>query len=524
VASTGHDERTVANGSGAGDRARVPGPVARLTASQPRRRAVGSGVAIAGTIALALCLLPFRNDITPLSKGFGFLVVVVVAAWVGGLGPGLLASFLGFVIFNYLFIPPYDTFTIARPEYVVVLFVFLGLSVLISTLLARATDRAHAAEAREHELRILQTLSAELVAVGPGPDSYRSVLSMLLRVFEMSAAALYVQDPKTRALEHQITVGNAAEGDLQPGANRVTSERPPERLPLSVGGRNLGLIVLRTDASLGPAESRVLRAFCDQFALILERDRLLVQATQAQIYEQADEIRRSLLAAVSHDLRTPLAAIKTSVTDLLSDDSPHRASDVREALEAIDGETDRLTALVANLLDMSRIEQGILRARIQGVDLAEVLSGIVDRLRHRQPDLEIRIAIDPRASIVRADPVFLDRVLNNLLENAAKAAADTPSSPIEVQAGVTGPRAIVRVVDHGGGVPYSEREQLFYPFYQLDHRHPRLGTGLGLPIAKGFLSLMEGEIWIEDTPGGGATFAFSLPLQESPVRRDALTS
>jgi len=474
--------------------------------------AVGYGVAVIGTIALTASLLPVRDQITPLSKGFGFLVVVVIAAAVGGLGPGIAASFLGFVTFNFFFIPPYGTFVIGSAENVVILFVFLGLSILISALLARATERAAAAEAREQELRTLQALSAELVAMVPGPETYGRILSHLLELFGFSAGALYVQDPVARELRERAIVG-APSGELTPHWDPALHGHPPERLPLTVGRRNLGLFVLRGERpALSPAESRVLRAFCDQFALVLERDRLLGVATEAEVYRQSDQVRRSLLAAVSHDLRTPLAAIKASVTDLLEEDADHAAEDARESLQSINRETDRLASLIANLLDMSRIEGGMLHARVQGVDLEEVLSTCIDRVKSQLPELTVRTSVGVDASLARADPVFLDRVVTNLLDIAARAALESGTAEIDVQARREGERITVRIIDHGRGVPHAVREQLFYPFYQVTQRHPRLGTGLGLPISKGFLNLMSGEIWIEDTPGGGATFVFSLPV------------
>jgi len=503
-------------------RVRVPPALARLTRQRPRRQVAGYAIATLGTIAMTGSLLPVRGDITPLSKGFGFLVVVVIAAAIGGLGPGVLASFAGFIAFNFFFIPPYGTFTIARGEDVVVLFVFLGLSILISALLARATERADAAERREAELRTLQELSAQLVGLAPGPEGYETLLSHLVDGFGFTAGALFVQDPRVRELTEQVTVG-APSGDLSFRWDPGNPERAPERLPLSVGGRNLGLVVLRGERlPLTSPESRVLRAFCDQFALVLERDRLLRAATEAQIYERSDSVRRSLLAAVSHDLRSPLAAIKASVTDLLGDDAHHGAEYSREALEGIDKETDRLAALIANLLDMSRIEGGMLKARVQGVDLAEMIAGWVDRVRRQGPQLRVGVSIAEDATVVRADPAFLDRVGTNLLDNAAKAALDCQNHSIDVEARRSEDVVTVRMIDHGKGIPQVVREQLFYPFYQVSSRHPRLGTGLGLAISKGFLSLMDGEIWIEDTPGGGATFTFSLPGDTSSLDRSLI--
>lgn len=503
---------------------REPGPapdrpyLAPTVAAGPWRQAAGYAIAILGTAVVTLAFLPVRDETTSLSKGFVYLGVVIAAAVVGRLGPGILASFLGFLTFNFFYLPPYNSFVVGHTEDLAMLFAFLGLSILISSLIARAEDRAEAAEAREEELRILQTLSAELVAAIPGAETYRAILSRLLEMFGYSAGSLWVPDPKSRELREEVTVG-APPGALTP-TQTSSSPHPVERLALSVGGRLLGLLLLRRDgAPLTPAASRVMRAFCDQFALVLERNRLLRAATEAETLRRTDEMRRSLLAAVSHDLRSPLAAIKASVTDLLSDDAPHAARSAREALESINKEADRLASLIANLLDMSRIEAGILKPRLQAVDLAEIIAASVDRVRAQWPAIHVRVGIQGDELIVRADPVLLDRVLANLLDNAAKAAAESASPEIEVEASRGDGAVTVRVIDHGKGVPREAREHLFQPFYQqVSDRHPRLGIGLGLAIAKGFLALMDAHIWIEDTPGGGATFAFSLPANARVAR------
>jgi two-component system sensor histidine kinase KdpD len=491
--------------------------IARLAGTGPRLRATGFAIAALGTAAVTLAFLPFRDGTTPLSKGFAYLAVVVASAAIGGLAPGILASVLGFVTFNVFFLPPYGTWKIEDPEFVVMLFVFLGLSVVISELLARATERAESAELREAELRTIQELSRELTTRVPGAETYEAALETVKDAFGYEAAAIFVERTEdTQGLVQEVTVG-APPGSLSPTWDPRSTEPSPERLPLSVGGRLLGLVVLKgRQAPLTSAESRVLRAFCDQLALMLERDRLLRTATDAEVYRQTEGVRRSLLAAVSHDLRSPLAAIKASVTDLLDDAPGTRAEDRRDALQAIDAETDRLNALIGNLLDMSRIEAGVLRARTQTVDLAETIAESVDRGRRHHPEVGVAVRVQPGAELVRADPVFLDRVLSNLLENASKAVdgADT----LEVDARPAEGTVVVRVIDHGPGVPPGAREQLFTPFYRMDERNPRLGPGLGLAICKGFVSLLGGDIWVEDTPGGGATFSFTLPAANGRAR------
>ena len=471
-------------------------------------------LAIAGPIVVTLCFVPFRTELEPITIGFVMLVVVVLAAAIGRLGPGISASIISFIIFNFFFLPPYGTFAIGDAEYVVSLFVFLGVSVLVSLLFARAADRAEAAEEHEAELKMLQELSRDLVVQGPGEETYRLLLEHLLEQFGFRAAGLFVQT-EGEGLTERLAVG-APPGTLSPSWNPADPGRAPERLPLSVGSRSLGLIVLTGERpSLTDTEGHVLRAVCDQLALVLERDRLLRRATEAEVLKQTDAVRRSMLAAVSHDLRSPLAAIKASVTDLLDPSVDREDTERDDALRTIDTETDRLDELVANLLDMSRIEGGMLTARPEHVDLVEVVTAEVDTVCRRWPEIRVQTWLDEANGTVIADPVFLPRVLANLLENGARAADRATSPDVEITTGPLNGSVVVRVVDHGAGMDLASREQLFYPFYRLEERDTKLGPGLGLAIAKGFVDLMGGQLWVEDTPGGGATFAFSLPSAPS---------
>ena len=437
---------------------------------------------------------------------------MVAAAAIGGLGSGIVASVLGFVAFNFFFLPPYNTFVVGRAEYVVVLFVFLALSVLISALLARATDRADAAEAREAELRTLQELSADLVTSLPGRETYAHMLRRLVQLFDFDAASLHFQERLFGEAAEPVTVG--ADEPVSPSWDPSSTGRAPERLPLTVGGRALGLIVLRGDRPpLEPAESRVLRAFCDQMALILEDERLLRAATQAEVYRQTEEVRRSLLAAVSHDLRSPLAAIKASASDLL-DPTRIAVAGGRTGGAARDQRPGR----PAERTGREPARHVPHRGRHAPGPLADGRPGGDDHGGGRQGrratpgGATFASTIAPDAALVSADPVFLERVVTNLLENALAATTEAGGSRIEVDVRRTENDAVMRVIDHGYGVPANIRELLFYPFYSLERRGARLGTGLGLAICKGLLTVMGGEIWIEDTPGGGATFACSLPV------------
>ena len=483
-------------------------------APRGRLRAIGYLIAVAGPAAVVLVFLPFRDTLQPLTIGFTFLVVVVAAAIVGRLGPGLLAAVVSFLTFNFFFLPPYDSFVIARGEHVVALVVFLALSVLISSLYSRAVERAEVAEAKERELQTLQELSRDLVVRGPGEEMYGALLGDVVARFGFDAGALFVSGAEG-GLDERVVVGAPA-GSISPSWNPADPGRAPQRLPLSVGNRTLGLIVLTgSRPALDPAEVRVLRAVCDQLALVLERDRLLRTATDAEILRQTETARRTMLAAVSHDLRSPLAAIKASVTDLLDPEVERVDGGAcgRPARGRQRGRPARCARREPSgpVADRGRCRAGAPRARRSRGDR----HGRGRRGGAALADVHIAMAIDDGHEVAVADPVFFPRVVSNLLDNAARSAVAAGSPSVEIEIGPTdhGQRraqVAVKVVDHGAGLTTRERTQLFLPFARLDERTTKLGSGLGLAIARGFVDLMGGEIWLEDTPGGGATFAFSL--------------
>jgi two-component system sensor histidine kinase KdpD len=456
----------------------------------PRWRApVAYAVAIGGAAIVAVSLLPIRGDLTRTVVAFALLVPVVAASWVGGLGPGIAASVVGSALFNFLYLPPYGTFSLERSEYVAALLAFLSMSIVISALVGFARDRAAAAEAREAEVRLLFDLSRDLALA---PERPEVVTPTLARAAErLGYVMAYLRDP-----DEPIDVAEAT-GAVQ--------------LPLRVGEESVGTLVLVGDrAPLSQAESRVLRTFADQVALVLQAERLERTLREAEVYQRTDALRRALLAATSHELKSPVAAITTSVTDVL-DQSDVDPAYVREVLEDVRASTSRLEQLITNLLDMSRIESGTLVARAQPVDLGEVVELAVDGVRGRWPGAEPTVDLGEEPPVVRGDPVFVERVVTNLLENAARAVRGGPDQRIELAAAPDGDDVIVQVADHGPGLDASDRELLFTPFYLLEERSPRLGAGLGLAICKGFVTVMGGSIWAEDTPGGGATLGFRLP-------------
>ncbi len=219
-----------------------------------------------------------RDAVDPVATGFGFLVLVVACVSLGGIGPGIAASLLGFGVFNFYFLPPFETLAVAKAHDLIVLFVFLGLSVLISVLIARADARARAAEGRAEELRRQQELSRILVESEPGPRPYDGILRVVVATFGFLDGALFVQGPPDQGLVEEATAGG------EPGAVPPSGGSGVERLPLNVGRRNLGLLVMRgIREPLSPSERRILEAFGNQLALLLERDRAVRAAAESNV-------------------------------------------------------------------------------------------------------------------------------------------------------------------------------------------------------------------------------------------------
>ncbi|MEX2587099.1 MAG: ATP-binding protein [Actinomycetota bacterium] len=416
-------------------------------------------MAAAGVVgALSAPLVALRDHLAPLAKGLGFLLVVVLAAAVG-------------------------------------------------SLLNRSRERDAVAEARRRELETLQSLSGCLFESYSRRQSYQDAVHKIVEEFGFEQGSLFVY--RQGGLTEQVAVG-AEPGTLTPWWEPATIGRS-ERLPLLIGEQAIGVLVLWVEdrSPLSRTQSRILRGVCDQLALVLEGERLREIESDIADLRRVDSQRKALLVAVSHELQSPLASIQATVTDLLTDGVHSDREGIGEALHGIYVEAERLTGLVANLLDISRIEGGLLEPRLQDVSLDEVVGKAVERVRIHRPGLKIYVSAY-ESDVVRADPQFLDRVLANLFDNAVRASG-TGADRIEVLVTEEGGYAKVAVVDHGEGLPHEGRERLFYPFYELDERHQRLGAGVGLAIVKGFVSLMGGEVWVEDTPGGGATVAFSLP-------------
>jgi two-component system sensor histidine kinase KdpD len=462
-------------------------PRRRRPAALPRRRQeLGFALAATGLPLLTLVLAQIRDQLELPSVMLLFLLLVVAVAAVGGLWPGLTAAAGGFLLVNYYFVQPHHTLTITDPEDVLALFVFLAVGAIVSSFVALAARRAAEGARARAEAETLSRLA--------GTSTVSALLEGLCRVLGLDGAAVL----------HRLDGGwriEAASGSRvpeSPEASSSTSELDAEHVLALAGGP------IRSE------DQRVLDAFAKELAATVHLGELEAEAEAAGGLSAANELRAALLAAVSHDLRTPISAIKASVTSLLQRDVDWTPDARQEFLETIDEETDRLNALVGNLLDMSRLQVGALEISAVPVGLDEVLPAALHSLG--APGGSVQLDVPESLPRVLADRGLLERALANVISNAIR--FSPTGSPPRITAGVVDGVVDVRITDRGPGVPRSDWDRLFKPFQRLGDGGQSEGVGLGLAVAKGFIEAMGGEIEADDTPGGGLTVTARLRAAE----------
>ncbi|MGW0720948.1 ATP-binding protein [Streptomyces mirabilis] len=475
-----HDE--VAKGRGL--------PVARGARLGRSRIIWGWLVGVGGPVVLALLLntidLGLANDMLL------FLTVTVAAALLGGLFPALASAAFGSLLLNYFYTPPLHRLTIADPKNIVAIAIFVGVAVSVASVVDLAARRTHQAARLRAESEILSFLAGSVLR---GETSLEALLERVRETFGMESVAL---------LERA--------GDVDPwtcaGSVGPRSPKRPEDADVDMPvGDHMALAL--SGRVLPASDRRVLAAFAAQAAVVLDRQRLQHEADQAKELAEGNRIRTALLAAVSHDLRTPLAAIKAAVSSLRSDDVAWSEEDQAELLEAIEEGADRLDHLVGNLLDMSRLQTGTVTPLIREIDLDEVVPMALGGVPEGSTELDIPETLP----MVAVDPGLLERAVANLVENAVK--YSPTDEPVLVAASAMADRVEVRVVDRGPGVPDEAKDRIFAPFQRYGDAPRGAGVGLGLAVARGFAEAMGGTLNAEDTPGGGLTMVLTVRAVDS---------
>ncbi|MEU4076851.1 histidine kinase [Streptomyces venezuelae] len=453
-----------------------------------RSRIIGGWLAgVAGPLLLALLLTHVDADLGLANDMLLFLALTVAAALLGGFLPALASAAVGSLLLNWFFTPPIHRLTVADPKNIVAIAVFLGVAMSVASVVDLAARRTHQAARLRAESEVLSYLAGSVLR---GETSLDALLERVRETFSMESVALLERqdevEPWTRAASvgpHPAVRPEDADVDMPVG----------DHLALALSGRVL------------PAEDRrVLGAFAAQAAVVLDRQRLVGEAEEARKLAEGNKIRTSLLAAVSHDLRTPLAGIKASVSSLRSDDVEWSEQDRAELLEGIEAGADRLDHLVGNLLDMSRLQTGTVTPLIRTVDLDEVVPMALGGV----PDGSAELDIPETLPMVEVDKGLLERAVANIVENAVKYSPD--GVPVAVAASTLGDRVELRVVDRGPGVPDEAKEGIFEPFQRFGDAPRGSGVGLGLAVARGFVEAMGGTLGAEDTPGGGLTMVLTL--------------
>jgi two-component system sensor histidine kinase KdpD len=463
-----------------------------------RRRALAAIVAMGAVFLLAVVLDQMHPEPNLPTDLLLFLLVVLVTALLGGFTVGVVTALVSALVVTWFLTPPVHTFTIDGAADTVALVTFLVVSVAVSALVSRLARRSTDAVQARLEAEGLARAAGSLVA---GDDAAAEIVDALCATFDRTGVVLAVPDGDGWRIEA------SAGSTLEP--NAVADGVARVELP---GGARL----VHAGPVLNSDDQRVLAAFAAQLGHALERRRLEAEAAQATAAAQGDRLRTAILRAVSHDLRTPLASIKASATSLLQDDIAWTPEAQREFLEAIDEEADRLDTVVGDLLDMSRLEAGVVQPTLSAVGMDEVVHGALASLSEATGIVtrDVPVSLPP----VLADPALLERSVANLVANALRhGSAD--GAPAVVARSV-GTEVELRVIDHGPGVPAPDRERLFEPFRRLGDRQGPSGVGLGLAVARGFVDAMGGRLRLDDTPGGGLTAVVTLPA--APAQADAV--
>ena len=448
-----------------------------------RRRLAGLVVAVAGLPLLTLALhagdgLPLTDDILLV------LAAVVGVALLGGLWPALLAAVGGFLLLNYFFTPPLHTLTVATETNLVALAVFVVVALAVSWVVDLAARRTLQAAQAGADARTLATVAGSVLR---GADPLDALLHQLRDTFALESVTLLERVGsgwRTAASVGRPVAADPGEGHAVPADEELT--------------------LVLCGPAVSPDARRIVRAFAAQAVIALRQQRLAAAA-------EGDRVRTALLAAVSHDLRTPLASAKAAVASLRSPEVAFGAEDRAELLATAEESLDRLTALVANLLDMSRLQAGTLGMSPVSVGLEDVVPRSLDELGPAGHRVLVRIPDDLAA--VRADPGLLDRVLVNVVGNALR--YSPPDHPPVIVGRDRGDRVELRVTDRGPGIPATDRDRVFQPFQRLGDRDNHTGVGLGLALSRGLTEAMGGTLTPEDTPGGGLTMVIALPKAES---------
>lgn len=491
---------------------------------------LASCIAVAGALAFGLLLTPFAGTD---NVDLIFLIAVLLIAGRYGLWPSIAASVISVIAYNFFFLPPLYTFTIANPAHVVALAFFLAAALVASNLAGRVRDQASAARLRAHTSDALYAFSRKLAGVATLDDLLWAASFQIASMLKLNVVILVQEDDKLMVHvgyppEDQLDAADLAAAHWTWEHNRPAG-RGAETLP---GGKRLFMPIRTSRGAVGvigldreqpgplftPDERRLLDALLDQTAVAIERVRLAKEIDETRVLTETERLRSALLTSISHDLSTPLASILGAATSLQSYEALYDAETRRDLIGTILDEGERLHRFVRNLLDMTRLESGAIDLNREMTDIGEAIGAALERCGRLLGGHRVELDLDPDLPMLHLDAVLLEQVLVNLLDNASKY---TPAgSTITVSATSQAGRVVLQVRDEGPGMPEGELEQIFTKFHRLeagDRKQP--GTGLGLAVCRGFVEALGGTIIAGNrSDRAGAIITLAFPQEQADVR------
>jgi two-component system sensor histidine kinase KdpD len=490
---------------------------------------VGSALAVACAGVIASLI---QSSLSIPDLAMVFLAGVLFSAVTWGLGPSIFAAVLSVFVYDYFLVPPFYTLTIAEPQDVLALIMFLIVAVLTSNLASRVREHADALQRRESRTATLYALSQQLARSAGIEAVVEAVAAQVAQILGAKAIVLLpgssgleikaaqppgeTLDPDEWATSMWVWQHNQPAGpgsETLPGAQRIY-------LPLTTAQSTLGVLGVRLAAPgnpLSPDQRRLLQAFADQAAVAIERARLSEAMAETRSLAETERLRSALLSSLSHDLRTPLSSIIGAVTSLLSFGETYNEAQRHDLLQTISEEAERLNRFVGNLLEMTRLESGALQLKREWVEIGDIIGSALARLDQPLSEHRVTVQIEPGLPLLRLDFVLIEQVLVNLLDNAAR--YSPPGTAIELKAHRDGGNVIVDVADEGVGVPPSELERIFDKFYRVRQGDRQsVGTGLGLSICRGIVDAHGGHIIARLRPSGkGTVFTMSFAIETLPA-------
>jgi two-component system sensor histidine kinase KdpD len=492
-----------------------------------QRTIAGIVVTLVLLAAVLAVLLPFRSHLSTAIPALVFVLPALVGVVVGGFIPGAVGALAGFLAYDYFFLPPYETLTVRNAQNWIALVVYVAVVLIVSKVVADLRTAREEALRRTEETRRLFELSQTLIGDLTLNQLVTHVVNTVQGAFSPRWTALVLPDAPAGPQESDdhlhvaAAVGEELTSDeltslVSGGQTRslgfVDAELPTRvSVALVLDNRPVGMLVLQDVQLVGPERS-LLGTFANQAALAVDRARLRDQAVRTRLLEEIDRWRSALMGAVSHDLRTPLASVKTAVSSLRSSDVQLDPHDRAELLELIEEQADRLARLVTNLLDMTRIESGALELRPIAIAFDELVAEALGMLGDMADRGRIRVDMPDDLALLHIDHVLISQVLANLVENAERL---SPEDGIIRISALPAPSAestkvMISVSDQGPGIPPEDRERVFEMFSQNGGGGR---AGLGLAIAKAFVEAHGGRIWIDADVERGARVVFTVPSE-----------